>query len=75
MPSEWSGHQRRLLAVIALAIIIVLGDIIVLNVFGEVPSALWILAVPVGLLVVPIIGVACVILLLADRRNGAPSSG
>lgn len=75
MRSEWSGHQRRLLAVVALAIIIVLGDIIALNVFGEVSSALWILAVPVGFLVVPIIGVACAILLLADRRNGASSSG
>lgn len=75
MPSEWSGHQRRLLAVIALAIIIVLGDIIALNVFGEVPSALWVLAVPVGLLVVPIVGVACAIALVADLRHGSPSSG
>ena len=75
MFSEWSRHQRRLLAVIALAISIVVGDIIALNVFGEVPSALWILAVPVALLIVPVIGVACAIRLLADRRNGAPSSG
>lgn len=52
-----------------LAVVIVLGDIIALNVVGAVPSALWILAVPVGLLIVPVIGVVCIVLLVAERRQ------
>lgn len=69
MLSEWSRRQRRLLAAIVLTVVIVLGDIIVLNVMGEVPSAFWILAVPVGLLIVPVIGVVCSVLLVAERRQ------
>ena len=69
MVSEWSPGQRRLLAAIVLTVAIVLGDIIALNVVGEVPSALWILAVPVGLLIVPVIGVVCTVLLVGERRR------
>ena len=52
-----------------LTVVIFLGDIIALNVMGEVPSALWILAVPVGLLIVPVVGVVCIVLLVAERRQ------
>ena len=57
------------MAAIMLTVVIFLGDIIALNVMGEVPSALWILAVPVGLLIVPVIGVVCIVLLVAERRQ------
>lgn len=69
MVSDWSRGQHRLLAAITLAVVIFLGDIIALNVMGEVPSALWILAVPVGLLIVPVVGVVCTVLLAAERRQ------
>lgn len=69
MISEWSGRQRRLLAMIGLAVALVVGDIITLNVVGEVPSEWWLLAVPIGLLIVPVIGVVCAGLLIAERRH------
>ena len=75
MSSEWTRYQRRLMVVTALAFVMVLADVVALNVVGEVSSAVWLIAVPVGLLVVPIVGVVCALLLLADRRHGAPSSG
>ena len=52
-----------------MTVVIVLGDIIALNIVGGVPSSLWILAVPVGLLIVPVIGVVCIVLVAAERRK------
>ena len=66
---EWSKSQRSLLAVVVLSALVVLGDIIALNVAGEVSSEWWVLAVPVGLLLVPLTGIVCLVRLLGERRR------
>jgi cytochrome bd-type quinol oxidase subunit 2 len=62
------------LAVVVLSAVIVVADIIALNVAGEVSSEWWPLAVPVGLLLVPALGVVCLILLIRQRRRDNPTS-
>jgi hypothetical protein len=73
MAQPWSQRERRLLAVILLSAVIVLADIIALNIAGEVSSGWWPLAVPVGLLLVPAVGVVCLILLIGQRRDNPTS--
>jgi hypothetical protein len=55
--------------VVVLCALIFVADIVILNVVGEVSSAWWTLAVPVGLLLVPIIGLVSLVLLVMDRRR------
>lgn len=69
MLEGWSKRQRRVLTVIVLSAVVVLGDIIVLNVAGEVSSDWWIVAVPVGLLLVPVIGIVSLVALIRERRR------
>ena len=69
MVREWSKSQRRLLTVVVLSALVFLGDIIALNVVGEVSSDWWELAVPVGLFLVPLTGIVCLVRLLGERRR------
>jgi hypothetical protein len=62
-------RQRRLLLLIVICVLVVVGDIVVLNLVGEVSSGWWLLAVPVGLLLVPILGIVALVLLVLDRRR------
>lgn len=64
-----SPRERLLLAVVASSAVIVVADIIILNVVGDLPSGWWPVAVPVGLFLVPVIGAICLIALLAERRR------
>ena len=74
MAQPWSKRERRLLAVVVLSAVIVVADIIALNVGGEVSSGWWPLAVPVGLFLVPAVGLVCLILLIGQRRRDSPTS-
>jgi hypothetical protein len=69
MAAEWSKGQRQLLTIAVLCAVILLGDIIALNVAGEVSSGWWVPAVPIGLLLVPLVGLACLAALVAQRRH------
>lgn len=69
MLEGWSKRQRRLLMVVVLSAVVVLGDIIALNVSGEVSSDWWIVAVPLGLLLVPVIGIVSLVGLIRERRR------
>ena len=61
------------MAVVLLSVVIVVADIIALNVAGEVSSGWWLLAVPVGLLLVPAVGIVCLVLLIGQRRRDNPT--
>ncbi len=69
MESQFTERQRRLLLLIVICALIFVADIVVLNLVGEVSSGWWLLAVPVGLLLVPIVGIVAFVLLLQDRRG------
>lgn len=69
MAQRWSERERFLFAVVLLTAVIVVADIIALNVAGEVSSGWWFLVVPVGLVLVPAIGIACLIVLIGHRRR------
>jgi hypothetical protein len=49
--------------------LIFVSDVAVLNLVGEVSSGWWLLAVPLGLLLVPLVGIVALVLLLQDRRR------
>jgi hypothetical protein len=63
------GRQRRLLAVAAVCLLIFVSDLIFVNVVGEVPSGWWLLFAPVGLILVPAVGVGALAVALLDRRG------
>jgi len=69
MPSVSPERQRRLLAVAIACAFVFVADIVMLNIVGEVSSGLWLFAVPVALLLVPLIGLVALFMLLADRRG------
>lgn len=69
MANDWGQSERRLLVFVLVCAAVFVGDIIVLNVAGELPSSLWIFAVPVGLLLVPVAGVLSLIALVTQRRR------
>jgi hypothetical protein len=62
-------RRRRLSAAVVLCALVVLADIVAVNVVGEMPHAWWFLAVPVGLFLVPAIGIVCLVALLTDRQR------
>lgn len=65
-----SPERKRLLSTVAVVCtVIFVADIVILNVVGEVSSAWWMLAVPVGLVLVPIIGLVSLVLLVLDSRR------
>ncbi len=68
MEPRSAERQRRLLLLTAISALMCLSDS-VLNLVGEVSSGWWLLAVPVGLLLVPIVGIVAFVLLLQDRRG------
>jgi hypothetical protein len=70
MPSA-SPRQRRLLAVVIACAVVFVGDIVMLNIVGEVSDDLWLLVVPVALLIVPVIGVIALFKLLTGRAGEA----
>ena len=52
----------RLRTIAAVAAVVLVADLVWLNVDGEVPDGWWIVAVPVGLFVVPVVGLAALLL-------------
>ncbi len=63
-------RRRLLLTVTVTCAVIFVADVIALSVIGELPSEWWwVLAVLVGLLVVPILGFIALAWLLLDRRD------
>ena len=62
-------RRRRLFTVVVVCALIFVADIVILNVVGEVSSAWWALAVPIGLVLVPIIGLVSLVLLVVDSRR------
>ena len=69
MAKAWSRSERRLLVLVLVCAAVFVGDIILLNVAGELPGSLWIFAVPVGLLLVPVAGLVCLVVLFTQRRR------
>jgi hypothetical protein len=69
MANGWSKRERGLFVVVVLCAVAVVGDIIALNVGGEVSSGWWIPAVPVGLLLVPIVGIVALVRLIGERKR------
>lgn len=73
-PTNRARHHR-LLAVAIVSVVVIVCDIIVLNIVGEVDAEwAWTLFVPVGLLVPFIVGGTAIVLLVSDwmtaRTNG-----
>jgi uncharacterized membrane protein YgdD (TMEM256/DUF423 family) len=69
MPADSSERQSRLLIVVVVCVAVFVGDLLVLNIRGEVSDRWWPVAVPGGLLVVPVIGIASFVMLLSARRG------
>lgn len=70
---SWSPQrQQRLLAVVIACAVIFVGDIVMLNVVGEMSDSLWLFVVPIALLLVPIIGIVAFLRLLDSRRTPSP---
>ena len=69
MNADMPARQRTLLIVTAVCALVFVTDLVIINVWGELPSGWWVLAVPVGLVLVPVIGVGALALLLLDRRR------
>lgn len=69
MQQEWSRRERFLLAVVGLSAFVLLTDIIVSNVVGDLPSGWWPVPVPVGLFLIPVIGAVALILLITERQR------
>lgn len=67
------ARQRRLLMVTAVCALIFVADIIILNVVGDFGSW-WILAVPVGLLLLPSVGLVALALVLYGRPTSLVAS-
>lgn len=64
--SERPGRPARVVAAVAAAIVVL--DVIALNVVGDLPNeGWWFLAVPIGLVVVPIVGVVALVAAVSAR--------
>ncbi len=70
MATRWNQPQLRLLTLVVLSAVIAIGDIIALNLIGEVSEFWWFVAVPIGLLLVGAMGIVALVALLINR--GAP---
>ncbi len=69
MEAERLARQRRLLTVAAVCALVFVADLIFVNLGGEIPSGWWLLFAPVGLILVPILGVGALAVVLLDRRG------
>jgi uncharacterized membrane protein YbhN (UPF0104 family) len=72
MTAPWNKRQRRLRAIVLLCAAVVVVDIIVASLvhdFSDLADVWWVLAVPIGLLLVGAIGVVAAALLIWDRRK------
>ena len=67
MASQGTGCQRILLAIVVACVVIVVGDIIAINLSGDDLFVAWTLAVPVGLLLVPIVGIVAFVIWFSGR--------
>ena len=69
MAKEASRRQRILLAIVIASIVIVVSDVIAVNIAGgDLSDVAWTLAVPVGLLLVPIVGIVSFVMWFSERR-------
>jgi hypothetical protein len=71
MPVASSQRERRLLAVVIACAVVFVGDIVMLNIVGEISDEWWLLVVPVALLIVPVIGVIALFKLVTGRLSAA----
>ena len=70
-------RQRRLRVIAFVCVAVVLADVIAANLvddFSELAEIWWVLAVPIGLLLVGTIGIVAAALLTLDRRNARRGS-
>ena len=65
-------RQRILLAIVIASIVIVAADVIALNIGDDLMEVSWTLAVPVGLLLVPIVGLVSFVLWFSERTARTP---
>ena len=66
MAREPSRLQGILLAIVIASIVIFVADIIAVNIDGDALS--WTLAVPVGMLLVPIVGIISFVMWFSERN-------
>ena len=63
-------RRTLLLVTVVLSLVIVLADLLVLTIGGELPSeGWWWVAVPVGLFLVPVVGAVCLVALIGEGRR------
>jgi len=69
-----SRRQRILLTIVIASIVIVVADVIAANIAEDdlFDVVSWILAVPVGLLLVPIVGIVSFVMWMSERRAHTP---
>ena len=69
-----SRRQRVLLTIVIASIVIVVADVIAVNIAEDdlFDVVSWTLAVPVGLLLVPIVGIVSFVMWMSERRTHTP---
>ncbi len=66
-----SERERLLLGIGLPCALVVVVDVIILKIVGEVSSGWWWLAVPIGLFFVGGVAIGCLLLFLLERRRRA----
>jgi len=67
MASQGTERQRILLTIVVACVVIVVADIIAINISGDDLFVAWTLAVPVGLLLVPLVGIVAFVIWFSGR--------
>ena len=67
-PSAVDQRERRLAVIAITAVCAVIASILAGVIFGELPEAAWVLAVPVGMLGGGVIAIASTVILVFSRR-------
>jgi len=71
MATSWTQRQRRLRTVGIVSLVILVLDIILVNLLGDVSDDWWLLLVGFGFFVVGAIAIVSLVWLLVDRNRPA----